>query len=324
MKAKKIIKITKRILGTLCFLFLFYTAFGGLSDLLMHKQVEGKWDMTAKVVGFFNEEPNSFDVMFFGSSHMYCSVDPVLVEEETGLSSYVFATQQQPLWITYHYMVEALKTQTPKVMFVEIHMASTPNLYMDEATNHTAIDPLPFSQNKVEMIRASAPADKQRYYLFDIMKYHERWKELEKLDYTRKYETKKDPFKGYVGLTEAGIWVYKPDISKVQGRARITEKNAFYMDKMMDLAEERGIRLVFLKTPSNATARQKICYNGAAAVAAARGVEFIDYNTPELYEKLDLQSKTDFYDIHHLNRAGMEKFLPDLCERYLKMENIEN
>ena len=91
-------KNIKRIIGTLCFLMLFYAAFTGTSNLLMHKQVEGRWNMTAKVAGFYNEKPNSFDVMFFGSSHMYCSVDPAVIKEETGLSSYVFATQQQPLW----------------------------------------------------------------------------------------------------------------------------------------------------------------------------------------------------------------------------------
>ncbi len=313
-------KYIKRVLGMLCFLLLFYTAFNGASHLLMHKQVEGQWDMTAKVVGFYNEKPNSVDVLFFGSSHMYCSVDPAIVKEETGLSSYVFATQQQPLWITYHYMIEALKTQTPKVMFVEMHMASISDLYMDEGTNHTAIDPIPLSKNKIEMVMAAAPAGKQRYYIFDIMKYHERWRELEKLDYVRKYETRKDPDKGFVCLTQAAIGLETADLSDVDGRARITKKNALYINKMIDLANQKGIRLILFKAPSNATPRQKICYNGAAWIASERGVEFIDYNDPELYEEMDLNIKTDFYDVHHLNQNGMEKFVPDLCERFLASE----
>ncbi|HPZ60348.1 MAG TPA: hypothetical protein PK645_07420, partial [Bacillota bacterium] len=163
----------KRIAGTIGFVLIFLLILSGASDLLMHKQIEGRWNMTAKVVGFYNEEPDSFDVMFFGSSHMYCSVDPAVFYEETGLKSYVFATQQQPLWITYHYMIEALKTQRPELLVVETHMAVQEEDYMDEATNHTAIDPIPMSKNKLDMIFASVPKGERRFYIFNIMKYHD-------------------------------------------------------------------------------------------------------------------------------------------------------
>ena len=310
-------KNIKRIIGTLCFLLLFYAAFTGTSNLLMHKQVEGQWNMTAKVAGFYNEKPNSFDVMFFGSSHMYCSIDPAVIKEETGLSSYVFATQQQPLWITYHYIIEALKTQSPKIICVEVHMASISDLYMDDATNHSAIDPIPLSKNKIDMINAAAPKGKRRFYYFDIMAYHDRWKELEKLDYVRKYEKGTDPDKGYVRLTTAAINVERPDLSDARGRARISAKNREYVNKIIDLTKEKGIRLILVKAPSNATVRQEVCYNGVAAIAAERGVEYIDYNNYDLYRGLMLNRKTDFYDGYHLNESGMRKFDKEFCRRFL-------
>ena len=69
-------KTIKRIAGIIGFILIFLLLLSEASSLLMHKQIEGRWNMTAKVAGFYNEEPNSFDVLFFGSSHMYCSVDP--------------------------------------------------------------------------------------------------------------------------------------------------------------------------------------------------------------------------------------------------------
>jgi hypothetical protein len=316
------IKNLKRIIAILCFIVIFAVLLLRVSDLMMHKQVEGRWNMTAKVAGFFNEEPESFDVLFFGSSHMYCSVSPATFLEETGLSSYVFATQQQPLWTTYHYMIEALKTQTPETMVVEIHMANQEKDYMDEGTNHTAIDPFALSKNKLDLIRATVPEGEWRYYIFNIMKYHDRWEVLEQLDYVRSYEIETDPDKGYVRLTSAAIDVEWEDVTKIEEVKIGTEKNFIYLNKMMDLAEEEGIRLVFFKAPSNATAEEKMFYNGVALAARERGVEFIDYNDRELYKEVGLNIRTDFYDQRHLNESGMKKFVHHFGQ-YLLLETAQ-
>lgn len=302
-------KYVKRITASILFLLLFWGVFSVASDLLMHKQIEGRWNMTAKVKGFYTLEPGELDVVFLGSSHMYCSVDPTVFAEETGLNSYVFATQQQPLWVTYHYMVEALATQQPELMVVEIHMAYLEEAFMDEGTNHSAIDPIPLSVNKVEMIRASVPEGEQRYYIFHIMKYHDRWEELKKEDYQRLYETETDPDRGFVRLTSAAIDVVYTDVSAVTDAAITNEKNVEYLNKMIDLAEKNEIRLVFFKAPSNATAEEKLLYNGVAVLAEARGVAFIDYNDAALYEEVGLILESDFYDQRHLNEDGMKKFV---------------
>jgi hypothetical protein len=300
----------KRIAGTIGFVLIFLLILSGASDLLMHKQIEGRWNMTAKVVGFYNEEPDSFDVMFFGSSHMYCSVDPAVFYEETGLKSYVFATQRQPLWITYHYMIEALKTQRPELLVVETHMAVQEEDYMDEATNHTAIDPIPMSKNKLDMIFASVPKGERRFYIFNIMKYHDRWEYLEKEDFVRAYEKTTDPDKGYVRLSEVSDDVVWEDVSSVTESRVGTPKNIEYLHKIIDLAEKENIRLVMFKSPSNATVEEKMFYNGVAEVAVQRGVEFIDFNTREHYEAMGLDIKEDFYDQRHLNDTGMKKYVP--------------
>jgi hypothetical protein len=300
----------KRIAGTIGFVLIFLLILSEVSDLVMHKQIEGRWNMTAKVVGFYNEEPDSFDVLFFGSSHMYCSVDPAVFYEETGLNSYVFATQQQPLWITYHYMVEALKTQRPELLVVETHMAIQEEDYLDEGTNHTAIDPIPMSKNKLEMIYASVPEGERRFYIFNIMKYHNRWELLEKEDFVRTFERTRDPDKGYVRLVDVSKDVVWEDVSGVTESRVGTQKNIEYLNRIIDLAEQENIRLVLFKSPSNATVEEKMFYNGVAELAAKRGVEFIDFNSSEHYDAIGLNIREDFYDQRHLNEAGMRKFVP--------------
>jgi len=303
-------KTVRRIAGTIGFILIFLLILSEVSGLVMHKQIEGRWNMTAKVAGFYNEEPDSFDVLFFGSSHMYCSVDPAVFKEETGLSSYVFATQQQPLWITYHYMVEALKTQHPEQLVVEVHMAIETEDYLDEGTNHSAIDPIPMSENKLRMIAASVPEGERRYYVFNIMKYHDRWEQLEKEDFVRTFEKATDPDKGFVRLTEISDEVVWEDVSAVTNSKVGTQKNMEYLNKMIDLAEAEDIPLLLFKSPSNATAEEKMFYNGVAELAEQRDVPFIDFNDTKHYREIGLDIEKHFYDQRHLNEAGMKKFVP--------------
>ncbi len=305
-------KTMKRIAGTIGFVLIFLLILSEVSGLLMHKQIEGRWNMTAKVAGFYNEEPNSFDVLFFGSSHMYCTVDPAVFYEETGLSSYVFATQLQPVWITCHYMIEALKTQRPQLMVMEIHMAGQEEEedYFDEPTNHTAIDPIPMSRNKLEMIYAAVPEGERRYYIFHIMKYHDRWEDLEKEDFVRNFEKSTDPDRGYVRLEEVSGKVVWEDVSAIAESRVGAQKNIEYMNKIIDLAEEEGIPLLLFKSPSNATAEEKMSYNSVAELADRRGVEYIDFNDSRYYREIGLEIDEDFYDQRHLNETGMKKFVP--------------
>lgn len=304
-------KAVKRIVGILVFTLIFFLMLSEFSAVLMHKQTEGRWNMTAKVVGFYNEEPYSFDVLFFGSSHMYCSVDPGILFEETGLSSYVFATQQQPLWITYHYMVEGLKKQSPKTAIVEIHMAAyNEGEYIDSATNHTAIDPIPLSENKIQMVKASAPYGEWRYYIFNIMKYHDRWEELEMSDYLRSYEKSTDPEKGYVRLEEVSSKPEQEEVSEITESKEIIQKNCDYINKIIDLANENGIELILFKSPSNASIDEKMYYNRVGELAAERNVNYIDFNSSYHYERMQLDIEQDFYDQRHLNESGVKKFVP--------------
>lgn len=77
-------------------------------------------DLTAKIKGFYALEDNTMDVLFMGTSHTYYGFNPSILYKETGLSSYVFAGECQPISVTYHYLVEALKTQSPSLVVLDV------------------------------------------------------------------------------------------------------------------------------------------------------------------------------------------------------------
>ena len=72
------------------------------------------WDM------YLKEEEDTIDVMFFGSSLAYCDVVPATIYQETGITSYVMAGPEQTMPITYRYLRQACKTQSPKAVFIEV------------------------------------------------------------------------------------------------------------------------------------------------------------------------------------------------------------
>ena len=56
--------------------------------------------------------------------------------------------------------------------------------YYDDGVNYRFLDNMPFSKNKLSLINASAPADERFSLARRFVKYHSRWNELRKTDFT--------------------------------------------------------------------------------------------------------------------------------------------
>lgn len=309
---KKAELYTRRAMGIVVFVIIFAVLFLHADRLLMRKSTEGWWNTTAKIDGFYNSPENEYDVMFFGSSNAYCSFNPLVLWEQTGVKSYVFATQQQPSWATYHYMVDAIKRQDLDLAVVDVLMFARVEDYYDDGVNYTFCDNMPLSENKLELIKASAPEGERFNLACRFMKYHSRWNELTREDFEYRRSKMSDYSKGYCVLTSADAEAQHYDVSEVTDCTDLTEKNLLYLNKIIDLCEKQGVELMLVKTPSNATGEEKKYYNAVEASAKARGVEFVDYNL--CYDEIGLDLTQDFYDKTHLNIFGAEKFTKYFAE----------
>lgn len=286
--------------------------FSYLSNLFCRKTLSGAWNHTQKISGFYNEPKNEFDIIYFGSSNTYCSFNPLIMYEKTGIKSYVFATQQQPVWASYAYIKEALKTQTPKLLVMDVLMFAKNEEYYDDGVNYSFMDNIPFSKNKIELARASAPtAEDQIRLLVNFIKYHPRWSELTEEDYTFKRENTKDNLKGYVLLDSTFTEAVPPDTS-ASDTSPVSEKELLYFEKIISLSKEHNIPILFVKTPSNATYDEQKIFNAVKLKAEELNVKFIDYN--KQYDRIGLIMNEDFYDKSHLNYKGAEKFTKTFSE----------
>ncbi len=296
----------KFLLSGLSLLLLLGLSAGPVSWVFARKSLDPPWDMTNKIGGFYNEPRGEFTAMFFGSSHIYASLSPLELWHETGVKSYVFATQLQPMWATYTYLEEALKYQSPQLVVVECNMMGNNTEYHDDGVNFSFMDDLRFSLDKVELAFASAPEGERAPLIWNFMKYHGRWSELEDADYHTRKEDLHDPYKGYVLLP--GQYAAPELIPPEAGESgELSEKNLYWLGQIMDLCQRRGIELWLIKAPSNTALEeiQRLRMEEVERVAAARGVPFDDFN--QCYEEIGL-TQADFYDQRHLNGGGAVKF----------------
>ena len=260
---------------------------------------------TEKVRGFYQESEQSMDVIGFGSSRMYCTLDPLVLHHETGLRAYVLATQQQPLKATWYYMREALERQSPRLLILEATMAFRPDSETTDAEIRDCLDPLPWSKNKLALIRALVPAGQRAAYYFNFLKYHQRWKELSAKDFDFSYLGKRDVFRGYMYLTpERGADCRQQSYDNVEAMP-IPEENLTLLRKMAQLAKENGASLLLLAAPYETVTDDLGYLRSLYAFCAAEGIDFLDLNL--VYDELGIDNAKDFFDIGHFNVSGSTK-----------------
>ena len=299
----------KFFVKTVAFLVLLGLILYPVQKVMARKSLDRPWDMTNKVGGFYNEE-DRFEVMYFGPSHAYAAFSPLAIWEETGVKSYVLATQQQPMWATYTYVKEALKTQSPALVVVEFRMAFSDQEYFAEKdtipVSYAYMDDLALSWDKVKLAGQSAPDWESRFgLLFNFMMYHSRWKEMHRSDFTFRRSQVRDPYKGFVMLAPQETRPPRPPIETVGGTTPLLEKNQYWLEEIIKLCQEKGVELWLIKTPCNLELEEKPMLNTVKATAERYNVPFHDFN--EDYYSMGL-TQDMFYDAHHLDALGADRF----------------
>ena len=299
----------KFFVKTVAFLVLLGLILYPVQKVMARKSLDRPWDMTNKVGGFYNEE-DRFEVMYFGPSHAYAAFSPLAIWEETGVKSYVLATQQQPMWATYTYVKEALKTQSPALVVVEFRMAFSDQEYFAEKdtipVSYAYMDDLALSWDKVKLAGQSAPDWESRFgLLFNFMMYHSRWKEMHRSDFTFRRSQVRDPYKGFVMLAPQETPQPRPPIATVGGSTPLLEKNQYWLEEIIKLCQEKGVELWLIKTPCNLELEEKPMLNTVKATAERYNVPFHDFN--EDYYSMGL-TQDMFYDAHHLDALGADRF----------------
>lgn len=278
-------------------LLILYSMIWPLGGRLLMPQ---RTDFGANWGAFLQEKKNSVDAMFFGSSLVYCDIRPECFAEESGISAYVLAGPEQNMALTYYYIREALKTQSPSVIFVEMTEMYFPENNSFQKTN---IGYMPWSENRLNAVFRTARKEEWAGLLFPICNYHNRWMEItpqELLQNWKGYEA--DPCRGYTYLEESAA---QEGFFEKEVDDKEYEYNRKWFQKTARLARDRSITLVAYLTPCIQRLSEKRT-DRIRRDTAAEGVLFIDCNPS--FEEFGFDLQRDFYDSLHTNYRGAEKF----------------
>ncbi|MDE5824901.1 MAG: hypothetical protein K2H91_09525, partial [Lachnospiraceae bacterium] len=166
---------------------------------------------------------------------------------------------------------------------------------------------IPLSFEKLKCIYQSLGRVDAEYfsYVYPVFRYHDRWKELSKLDYTYFSQDKTNYTKGYLETQEVAENTVNLNEYDFEGEAWIEEANIAYLDEIVQLCRKKNVELLLFKSPKANWHRYET--EAVRALADARGLKFVDYN--ELYQngELELDTAADFRDDDHLNDFGAKK-----------------
>lgn len=293
------------IIRFIAFFLIFIILFIYVDQIVARKSLSNPHNDTVKIGGFHNEPQNTFDVITFGSSHAYCTVNPLVMWRDAGIPSYVFSSEGQPIDATYYYIKEALKTQSPKVAVIELYMLTSSKEYPEEMAAHDAVDYLPLSENKIDLINTIVPHDMRINYYFNFMKYHSRWQALSSQDFDMHFKKDVDIFRGYAFIKERNRDIVSNGVYNTAAPVEISDKNLEYLQKIVQLSQERHFNLVFLVAPFMPNAREAGIFKSIRSFADQNQVAMLDMN--RMYKELNFYEPGLFCDGNHLNCYGSEK-----------------
>ena len=265
---------------------------------------------------YYYEQKNSLDVVFVGSSHTMCAIYPLDLYHEYGIAAYDYASSGLALPQLYYQVVEALKTQTPEVLVLDISGVRYDNTKITSSEYvHLQLDNMKWSLNRIEAINdlIEEPGDRLEYY-FPLLKFHTRWKSLGRRDFK--------PITGDSKGARVGdmVWSLEPCALVPEDYVSpIPECPEAYLRKILDCCRDRGVQVLLFNPPDSAGEELQGRYNAVCAIAEEYGLPYL--NLMYHLDDLGFDYGADMRDIEHCNRWGGEK-VTSYVGRYLK-ENYD-
>lgn len=294
-------KVILRFLFAVC----LFAALWSVDKVFREKDLHGE-----AIEEFFsgNHGTDDFDVLAFGPSYVYCTLNPVQLYRDTGLRSFVPGTSIQPIEASYHYIRMALKKYQPQLVILGASMFvfhPAPVRYK-EGCAHMAADHIPFSVDKILFLRDQHLEDSIENYLVPWIKYHSRWKNLKKGDFLgmASHSPTVDVFMGFQLNTGSVTNRLKQlNLTKCQ-ETEMSGEYLGYLKKIAELCAEKKVQLLLLNAPRlNALAEGRLV--SLHRHARELGIDFLDLN--EVLDDTGIDNHTDYHDTGHLNVFGAAK-----------------
>lgn len=313
MKQKKIVKYAVTAAVVLISLFL-------LQRLLIPKYasevVEGS------LIAEYYQENKDHEVIFIGDCEVYENFSPKILWEDYGFNSYIRGSAQQLIWQSYYLLEDTLRYEKPEVVIFNV-LSMQYDQPQREAYNRMTLEGMKWSLSKIKSIQASM-TEREEFldYVFPILRYHSRWRELKAEDVEYLFDRKQVSHNGYYMRVDVKPAENVPE-GNILADYRFGENAWKYLDRMTQLCKENDIQLILIKAPSLYPYWYKEWEDQMEKYAVENDLLYINFL--ELTEETGLDFSTDTYDGGlHMNLSGAEKITKYLGEVLREEAGLED
>jgi hypothetical protein len=285
---------------------------------------------------YYAREDN-IDNVYLGSSHVYCGINPFVLDEKNGQNNYNISIGYMRMNGAYYALKEVLDQNDVTRVVLDMDYFTTTGTEGDLEDKDTVTynwyvaDGMKWSMNKVRFLLSATdssfyadsffPFLRFKSYMFD-RDYIRQTVASKQTDAYRNAEYRIEDESGVVEYQKKG---YGYSTRQLQGEDRLiyqhsvlqeesplTASSEAYLRKLIELCRDRNVELVLIAVPIYDL--QTICaehYDAYTAqirqIADEYGLSFYDFNLSRS-EYLDIQKPEYFMNFAHLNATGAKLF----------------
>ena len=257
----------------------------------------------------------NYDTLFVGSSLVYRSINPDIVDELTGSNAFNLGTSAQKPIDSYYVIKDAIRTQNVKTIVLDVSQSfylNSPYTTQNKST-YLIYDRMENSPVKREYFLNAFDVDNYPFALFTVSHYDvPSWGEFrknlvatlssggepERIVYSNEWYAGR----GFV----PSIQVYDGNADIIEYQTGISEDAIGWLRKTITLCQENGIQLIVVSSPKTEENNKGINhytenYEYINGVLAEYGLHYYDFS---LMEEYSVFTNECFVDAAHLNEKG--------------------
>lgn len=301
----------KKIVGCLVTLALIGGGLHVLNYIVRPLEADKAYDQTDT---YHRLPENTVEVVVYGSSHAYRSIQPMRMYQNYGIGAYNYGMSTQRINTTTLFVKDSLLTQKPKVAIVETY-------YVNRARYDTDLTLDIFYTRYLNVKKATLkyldqcfgePLERYLSYFMPLCAFHDDWNSLTEENFKpRKNSNAYLLTMGYKPSTHIQeITLYDPPKSE----KALNDITVESLDEIVADLTDSGAEILFITTPFS---KKKGYSYGDAMEQYAREHGCAYLNLFDYVDEIGLDVTTDFCDRGHLNDSGSAKVSDFLAEYIL-------
>lgn len=269
------------------------------------------------------DENKEIDICIYGSSHVYSSFDPAIIDSVTRARSFNFGSAAQRVAVTKYVMGESFKRTTPKVVVIDLYASSIKTAINEEnlSFQKQAYNFFGFSLDKLRSAIEVFPIGQVPEVVFPVFDRKDYRLDFDNLTFNgdSRYKTHELmwEYKGFAGLPlimknnkeyDRSLFInFKSENLKTEATVTYTKQERQNIYSLIKKAKSKGAEVLIVTAPFLPAMIDETYYafhKYINTICKENGVQYLDFNFLGNEIGLDLK---DFRNPSHLNQFGARK-----------------